>query len=105
MSAQASLRRGAAARPSTMLPHRPSSDDEDTSIQGANANRIKATSPTHNEAPIERQCVLWVHDEQFSKEEVIFNHTLLPPGSYKLGQLMAIVTLKNDTLDKKVWQI
>jgi hypothetical protein len=34
----------------------------------------------------------------FSREEVIFNHNLLPPGSFKMGQLMAIVALKSDTL-------
>lgn len=98
MSAQASLRRGAAARP-PMPPRRPSNDVEP--VPCATANQPKSTTPTHNEAPIECQCVLWVHDEQFSKEEVIFNHALLPTGSYKLGQLMAIVPLKNDGLDKK----
>ncbi|KFY02318.1 hypothetical protein O988_02210 [Pseudogymnoascus sp. VKM F-3808] len=99
MSAQASLRRGAAARPSSMPPHRPSNDKDP--LPNATANTPKTTAHSHHEPPVERQCVLWVHDEQFSKEEVIFNHTLLPSGRYKLGQLMAIVALKNDGLDKK----
>ncbi|OBU00341.1 vacuolar membrane-associated protein iml1 [Pseudogymnoascus verrucosus] len=99
MSAQASLRRGAAARPSSIPPHRLSNDNNP--LPSATVNPPKTTAPSHNEAPVERQCVLWVHDEKFSKEEVIFNHTLLPAGRYKLGQLMAIVPLKNDALDKK----
>jgi hypothetical protein len=50
--------------------------------------------------PVERRCVLWIHDEQFSKEEVVLNMDLFPAGSIKPGDLMAIVALKTDAAIK-----
>ncbi|KAI9742687.1 MAG: vacuolar membrane-associated protein iml1 [Claussenomyces sp. TS43310] len=45
----------------------------------------------------ETRCLLWIHDEQFSKEDVIVNLDLFPPNSVRLGELMAIIPLKTDT--------
>jgi hypothetical protein len=45
--------------------------------------------------PIERRCNLWVHDEAFSKEEVVLNLDLFP--DVEAGELMAIVALKTDS--------
>jgi hypothetical protein len=50
---------------------------------------------------VERRCILWVHDEQFSKEEVVLNMNLLPEGTVKPGDLLAIVALKADTAGKE----
>jgi hypothetical protein len=47
--------------------------------------------------PVERRCTLWVHEEQFAKDEVIINLDLFPKDSVKPGELMAIVALKTDT--------
>lgn len=44
---------------------------------------------------IERRCNLWVHDDAFSKDEVVLNLDLFP--SVKAGELMAIVALKTDS--------
>ncbi|KAK0119594.1 vacuolar membrane-associated protein iml1 [Cadophora gregata] len=44
---------------------------------------------------IERKCVLWVHDEGFSKEDVVLNLDLFP--EVKAGDLMAIVPLKPES--------
>lgn len=52
-------------------------------------------SPLPLPLPIERKCVLWVHDEGFSKEEVVLNLDLFP--DVKPGDLMAIVAIKTDT--------
>jgi hypothetical protein len=51
--------------------------------------------PAPSPLPIERRCILWVHDESFSKEEVVLNLDLFP--DVKPGDLMAIVALKTDT--------
>jgi hypothetical protein len=45
--------------------------------------------------PIERRCLLWVHDEGFSKEEVVLNMDLFP--DVEEGDLMAIITLRTDS--------
>jgi hypothetical protein len=44
---------------------------------------------------IERRCNIWVHDESFSKDEVVINLDLFP--DIKSGELMAIVALKTDS--------
>ena len=43
---------------------------------------------------VERICVLWIHDDQFSKEDVVLNMDLFPQGNVKPGDLIAIVALK-----------
>jgi hypothetical protein len=45
---------------------------------------------------VERRCVLWTHDEAFSKEEVVLNLDLFPAGGVKAGDLMAIFALRTD---------
>jgi DEP domain-containing protein 5 len=67
-----------------------------------NSRPMTATSDTgtvqHDPVPlklsVERKCVLWVHDEGFSKDEVVLNLGLFP--DVKPGELMAIVGLKTD---------
>jgi hypothetical protein len=44
---------------------------------------------------VERRCNLWVHDDAFSKDEVVLNLDLFP--NVQPGQLMAIVALKTDS--------
>ncbi|KAG0652827.1 Vacuolar membrane-associated iml1 [Hyphodiscus hymeniophilus] len=44
---------------------------------------------------IERRCNIWVHDEGFSKDEVVLNMDLFP--DVNSGELMAIVALKTDS--------
>lgn len=44
---------------------------------------------------IERRCVLWVHDEGFSKDDVVLNLDLFP--EVKPGDLMAIMALKAES--------
>jgi hypothetical protein len=44
--------------------------------------------------PVERVCVLWHHDEAFSKEEVVLNLDLFP--TVKAGELLAILSLKTE---------
>ncbi|KAK2627822.1 hypothetical protein QTJ16_002468 [Diplocarpon rosae] len=46
---------------------------------------------------IEKKCVLWVHDEGFSKEEIVLNLDLVPFPEVKVGSLMALVALKMDS--------
>jgi DEP domain-containing protein 5 len=45
----------------------------------------------------ERKCTVWVHEEQFSREEVLLNLDLFPKNAVKPGDLMAIIGLKTDT--------
>ncbi|KAL3426043.1 vacuolar membrane-associated protein iml-1 [Phlyctema vagabunda] len=44
---------------------------------------------------VERRCMLWVHEEVSSKEDVLLNLDLFP--DVKAGELMAIVALKTDS--------
>jgi DEP domain-containing protein 5 len=46
--------------------------------------------------PVERICVLWNHDEGFSKEEVVINLDLFP--DVKAGELLAVVALKTESV-------
>lgn len=51
--------------------------------------------PPSAKAVVERRCVLWVHDEAFSKEEVVLNLDLFP--DVNPGDVMAIMALKTDS--------
>jgi hypothetical protein len=51
--------------------------------------------PVPVKPPVERRCILWVHDEGFSKDEVVLNLDLFP--DVKAGELMAILALKTDS--------
>ena len=44
---------------------------------------------------IGQRCNIWVHDEGFSKDEVVLNLDLFP--DVKAGELMAILSLKTDS--------
>jgi DEP domain-containing protein 5 len=48
--------------------------------------------PVPIKLPVERVCVLWNHDEGFSKEEAVINLDLFP--DVKEGELLATVALK-----------
>ena len=62
--------------------------------------QTSSSSMSQTREPVERRCVLWIHDEQFSKEEVVLNMDLFPAGSVKPGDLIAIVALKTDVAVK-----
>ncbi|KAH8808764.1 vacuolar membrane-associated protein-like protein IML1 [Xylogone sp. PMI_703] len=51
--------------------------------------------PSPTASLVERKCILWTHDESFSKEDVIINLDLFP--GVKPGELMAIMALKTDS--------
>lgn len=42
-------------------------------------------------------CTLGVHDEAFSKEEVLVNSSLFPPGSLAIGTALRITALEADS--------
>ncbi|CAG8954787.1 hypothetical protein HYFRA_00004712 [Hymenoscyphus fraxineus] len=45
--------------------------------------------------PVEKKCVLWIHDDPFSLPDVVINLDLFP--DVQVGELMAIVPLKVDS--------
>ncbi|KAI9679233.1 MAG: vacuolar membrane-associated protein iml1 [Caeruleum heppii] len=45
----------------------------------------------------EKICTLWVHNENFSKEEVILNINAFPCNTVRTGDLVEIVSLKSET--------
>jgi hypothetical protein len=45
--------------------------------------------------PVQRKCVLWIHDESLSTEDIILNFELFP--NLQAGDLMAILALKTDS--------
>lgn len=50
--------------------------------------------PALAKLPIQRRCILWIHDDALSKEEVVLNLDLFP--DVKPGDLLAILPLKTD---------
>lgn len=46
-------------------------------------------------APVEKKCILWIHEDPFSLPEVILNLDLFP--DVEAGDLMAIVSLKTES--------
>jgi hypothetical protein len=72
-----------------------SSDTNSRPATAASDTSTVQNDPVLPSLPIERKCVLWVHDEGFSKEEVVLNLDLFP--DVKAGDLMAILALKTDT--------
>ncbi len=44
----------------------------------------------------ERRVEIWVHDDQFSKEDVVLNLSFFPGDRVKPGDLMAIIGLRSD---------
>lgn len=48
----------------------------------------------------ERLCSLWIHDDNFSKDEVLLNLTLFPPGTVKAGHLVQVVPQRPATVSK-----
>lgn len=55
-------------------------------------------------APLERRCVLRIHDEATSKEEIVINFKHFSKDNLKQGQLMAIIALKSDTTGVRDFQ-
>jgi DEP domain-containing protein 5 len=53
----------------------------------------EAIQPKH----VQRICTLWVHEESFSREDVILNFALFPKGSVRAGDLAEIVALKSNS--------
>lgn len=52
---------------------------------------------SEGKAPIGQRCMLWLHDEAFSKDDVMIDLNMFPPGTVKPGDVMAIIALKTDT--------
>lgn len=63
-------------------------------VTASDASTVQPDS-TPSKVHIERRCSLWVHEDGFSKDEVVLNLDLFP--DVKPGELMAIVALKTDT--------
>ncbi|KAE8450451.1 hypothetical protein EG329_006526 [Mollisiaceae sp. DMI_Dod_QoI] len=63
-------------------------------VTASDANTLQQDLNT-SKLRIERRCILWVHDEGFSKDEVVLNLDLFP--DVKPGELMAILALKTDS--------
>ncbi|KAI9821631.1 MAG: vacuolar membrane-associated protein iml1 [Pycnora praestabilis] len=51
----------------------------------------------HNPVLVEKICTLWIHDDIFSKEEVLLNTSLFPDGGIRADDLAEIVALKPTT--------
>jgi hypothetical protein len=60
----------------------------------SNADTVQH-DPAALKPTVERRCIIWVHDEGFSKDEVVLNLDLFP--DLTPGELMAIVALKTDS--------
>ncbi len=61
-------------------------------------SRPQTSSSSNSKAReiFERKVEIWVHDEQFSKEDVVVNLSFFPRDRVKAGDLMAIIGLRSD---------
>lgn len=61
-------------------------------------SRPQTSSSSNSKARevFERRVEIWVHDEQFSKEDVVLNLDVFPRDRVKAGDLMAIIGLRSD---------
>jgi hypothetical protein len=68
--------------------------DNRTSTRASDTNAAQY-EPPFQKVPVERRCVLWIHEEPLSKDEVLLNLGLFP--NIKPGELMAIIPLKSES--------
>ncbi|TKA63768.1 hypothetical protein B0A49_09557 [Cryomyces minteri] len=54
---------------------------------------MAAITPKH----IQKVCTLWVHEDNFSKEDAVFNVGCFPDGSITTGSLVQVVAVKEAT--------
>lgn len=55
------------------------------------------STSTARTSRIQKICTLWTHDENFSKEDVVFNHERFPELAIPTGSLAKIIALKQST--------
>jgi DEP domain-containing protein 5 len=58
--------------------------------------QTSSSSNSRAKEAFERRVEIWVHDEQFSKEDVVLNLSFFPRDRVKAGDLMAIIGLRSD---------
>jgi hypothetical protein len=61
-------------------------------------SRPQTSSSSNSKAreAFEQRVEIWVHDEQFSREDVVLNLSFFPQDLVKAGDLMAIIGLRSD---------
>ena len=69
--------------------------DEDEYLQSPKATEELPESSF----PERAQCSLWVHDDNFSQDEVLLNPTLFSSRSIKAGDLMQVIALDQSQQD------
>lgn len=92
-------RRGGNQRPEAQQPSIASFENSNGIPRRTDSPHLADTASSNAESneAVERRCVLWIHEEPFSKDEVVFNLSLFPPNTIQPGQLMSIVALKADS--------
>jgi hypothetical protein len=70
-----------------------SSAQGDYSEPQDDTSNSEAVQPKH----VQRICTLWVHEDSFSREDVILNFALFPKGSMRAGDLAEIVALRSNS--------
>ncbi|KAI9848065.1 MAG: vacuolar membrane-associated protein iml1 [Sclerophora amabilis] len=83
--------------PGSVLSRNPSSGP---SGQRRNGHGSSPTTPRGHGHASERRCTLWVHDEFFSKDDVLVNLALFPDGFARIGDLAKLVAFKSDTTNR-----
>jgi DEP domain-containing protein 5 len=73
----------------------PSLSDKGSRPQTSSSSNSKAREV------FERRVEIWVHDEQFSKEDVVLNLDVFPHDRVKAGDLMAIIGLRSDVVKQQ----
>ncbi|KAJ5101570.1 Winged helix-turn-helix transcription repressor DNA-binding [Penicillium alfredii] len=81
------LRQVSAASLETFSPHSLETRRDDPNT-GERTARLSLTSLNR------RQCTLWVHDEMFSREEILFNQSVFTETGVKAGDVVEILPLR-----------
>lgn len=72
-----------------------SNGSSDTFCTDSSTGTTVQHDPKVAKKSVGRRCMLWVHEESVSKEDVVLNLDLFP--DIKAGELMAIVALRTDS--------
>ncbi|QVM07707.1 vacuolar membrane-associated protein iml1 [Coccidioides posadasii str. Silveira] len=73
------------------------------SLQDSKVDSARPDSPQYSpKSPSKRSCTLWVHDETFSREEVLCNLQALPDFGLNVGYLVEVSVAQGDHLGSQL---
>jgi hypothetical protein len=57
---------------------------------------MSKSAPNPQQARVQKVCILWTHDDNFSRDEIVFNSDKFPELPTGAGSLLQIVAIQED---------